>query len=1093
MDTTSSKPLLHALRAHRLLESEQLKQLDGTAPGDAKSLARDLIQRGWLTPYQANQLLNGKGHDLVLGSYILLERLGEGGMGQVFKARHRALGRVCALKLIRKERTGSADAVKRFQREVRSAAAPAHPNIVLAYDADEIAGTHLMVMEYIDGSTDLGKLVKKRGPLPVERACEYVRQAALGLQHAHERGMVHRDIKPANLLLTRDGTLVKVLDMGLARLDQPGDDGDSSTMTQEGAIMGTPDYIAPEQALDTHTVDIRADLYSLGCTFYFLLTGRAPFPGGTLLQKLNKHQNEQPIAVEKLRPEVPPVVARVVRKLMAKRPDDRYQTPAELAEALTALGNALTAGAAPGDATIDMNELPASGSDDSLRSAFAYIEKRSDTVAYDPQAGIPKPRKRRWLVVGVGTALSALVCLAVLLLLVPGAGKQRPADAGKGKFAVVPKKVAPAKTLPREDSPPVAGPYALQFDGKSSHVVIPSWSYQGDHPLTVEAWAALDRPLDEPQPEVLLGNPEQAGFAIGAGTGHGGKIWDFAYFIQDQKWYATAAQKQPLPRRLFIHLAGVYDGKTEILFYVNGLLQKRTPATGKYKVSPVAIALGANPDPNDRFTEFFLGRVSTVRFSKVARYDADFTPQQRFEPDKDTVALYRFSEGTGEKLVDSSGNNHHGTIVGAKWVKVDAPPPIAKTPGPWQPLLDDKLGRWNFNSDLVSLDTVNGERVFRIKAESKGDGTPIGSKTFTQRFHLRLEFQTPGKGAAFAAGFGWPGGKIGGIHFPVNETGKSTGAAFGLSTNAAVIERGAIVSTGKPNDKYFRCADASLGPPGTWNRLDLVRDGDRAAFFINGRLIAAIADILGMADGKEIDLGAAGFAIYRRAGETVFRHIAVRDIAAFRPELIKPGPWRSIPLDAKPSRWNVNDPKKTFAVVEIDKEPVLQFTKKPSGYLYPKETLQDYHLRLDIQFPAKHGRFDLGWALKHSIFYLLCYQNGQVNADLKAANANRGELERGAIVSKGPLTSGRVLANADLKPAGEWNRLDLVRLGGTFALFLNGRFVGAATDLRWLNDGKEIDLGRVPPGSFTGFGVQVRRVEARDITALPPELLASGR
>jgi hypothetical protein len=894
--------------------------------------------------------------------------------------------------------------------------------------------------------------------------------------------------------LTRDGTLVKVLDMGLARLDQPGDDGDSSTMTQEGAVMGTPDYIAPEQALDTHTVDIRADLYSLGCTFYFLLTGRVPFPGGTLLQKLNKHQNDEPIAVEKLRPEAPPAVAKVVRKLMAKRPDDRYQTPAELAEVLTALGNALTAGVAPGDATIDMNELPASGSDDSLRSAFAYIEKRSDTVAHDPQGRIQKPRKRRWLVVGIGTALSALVCLAVLLLLVPGGGKQRPADAGKGKFAVVPKEVAPAKTHFREDSPPVAGQYALQFDGKSSHVVIPSWSYQGDHPLTVEAWAALDRPLDEPQPEVLLGNPEQAGFAIGAGTGHGGKIWDFAYFIQDQKWYATAAQKQPLPRRLFIHLAGVYDGKTEIRFYINGLLQKRTPATGKYKVSTAAIALGANPDPNDRFTEFFLGRVSTVRFSKVARYDADFTPQQRFEPDKDTVALYRFSEGTGEKLIDSSGNNHHGKIVGAKWVKADGTPvvPLAKAPGPWQPLLDDKFARWNYNSKLVSFDTVDGERVLRIKAEANPNDTPVGSRTFTQRFHLRLEFQTPRKGAEFAAGFGWPRGKIGGIQFPVNETGKTRGAAFGLSTNAAVIERGAIVSTGKPNDKYFKFADASLGPPGTWNRLDLVRDGDRAAFFINGRLIAAIADIRGIADGKEIDLGAAGFAISRRAGETVFRRLEVRDIAAFRPELIKPGPWRSIPLDAKFSRWNVNDPEKTFDVVANDKEPVLQFTKKHSGYLYPKETLQDYHLRLDIQFPAKDGRFDLSWALKHSVFWLGCYQNGQVNAGLEAANANRGELERGAIVSKGPLTKWSVLANAALEPAGEWNRLDLVRLGGTFAIFLNGRFVGAATDLRWLNDGKEIDLGRVSPGAFSGFGVLVRRVEVRDITALPPELIGPG-
>jgi serine/threonine protein kinase len=195
----ATNTLIDALRQHRLLDSKQLEELNSLVFSDPKALAKELIQRDWLTPYQANQLLNGKGQELVLGSYILLERLGEGGMGQVFKARHRTLGRVSAVKLIRKERLDNASAVKRFQREVRSAAALSHPNIVMAYDADEIAGTHLMVMEYVEGAVDLAKLVKRNGPLGVERACEYIRQAALGLQHAYERGMVHRDIKPANL------------------------------------------------------------------------------------------------------------------------------------------------------------------------------------------------------------------------------------------------------------------------------------------------------------------------------------------------------------------------------------------------------------------------------------------------------------------------------------------------------------------------------------------------------------------------------------------------------------------------------------------------------------------------------------------------------------------------------------------------------------------------------------------------------------------------------------------------------------------------------------------------------------------------------
>src|SRR4051812_1778068 len=321
MVITSTTALVDALRQFRLLEPEQLGEAGHleSLHSDPEALAGELIRRGWLTSYQANQVLQGCGQDLLLGSYVLLEKLGEGGMGQVFKAKNWKLGRVVALKLIRKDRLDSPAAVHRFQRGGRAAAALDHPQVGRAYDADQIGGTHLLVMEYIEGTTDLARLVTKNGPLPVPQACEYVRQAALGLQHAHDRGMVHRDIKPANLLLTADGKVVKVLDMGLARLDSAEEDK-SSTMTQEGAFMGTPDYIAPEQAVESHTVDIRADLYSLGCTFYCLLTGRVPFPGGTLIQKLDKHRYAEAIEIGTLRPDVPRAVAAVVRKLMAKRP-----------------------------------------------------------------------------------------------------------------------------------------------------------------------------------------------------------------------------------------------------------------------------------------------------------------------------------------------------------------------------------------------------------------------------------------------------------------------------------------------------------------------------------------------------------------------------------------------------------------------------------------------------------------------------------------------------------------------------------------------------------------------------------------------------
>src|SRR5262249_4228321 len=177
-----------------------------------------------------------------------------------------------------------------------------HPNIVTAHDAAQVGDTHFFVMEYVEG-IDLGKLVKDTGPLPVAQACAYVRQVALGLQHAHEKGMVHRDIKPSNILLSLQEGQVKILDMGLARMLAAPASDDTGSLTDEGAIVGTPDYESPEQARQSHQVDIRSDLYSLGCTFYFLLTGRPPFPGGTVGEKLVKHQLDEPPPVEQLNPE----------------------------------------------------------------------------------------------------------------------------------------------------------------------------------------------------------------------------------------------------------------------------------------------------------------------------------------------------------------------------------------------------------------------------------------------------------------------------------------------------------------------------------------------------------------------------------------------------------------------------------------------------------------------------------------------------------------------------------------------------------------------------------------------------------------------
>ena len=218
---------LEVLRQHCLLPPDRLIS-EGTF-ADAPALARELVQRGWLTPYQVNEIFLGRGAQLALGSYVLLDKLGEGGMGAVYKVRHAKLDRIVALKVIRPQRLSNPTVVKRFQREIHAAAKLNHPNIVRAIDADEVAGTHFFVMEYVEG-IDLSKLVKMQGRLPVAQACDFIRQAALGLQHAFERGLVHRDIKPHNLLLAKAASresgggnfgVVKILDMGLALVEAP--------------------------------------------------------------------------------------------------------------------------------------------------------------------------------------------------------------------------------------------------------------------------------------------------------------------------------------------------------------------------------------------------------------------------------------------------------------------------------------------------------------------------------------------------------------------------------------------------------------------------------------------------------------------------------------------------------------------------------------------------------------------------------------------------------------------------------------------------------------------------------------------------------
>ncbi len=332
---TTAEEFLDLLRRSNVLPAKRLEDYlrDMTTSPDLapKRLAKGLVRDGLLTFFQADQLMQGKWRGFTLGKYRILEKLGAGGMGAVFLCEHSIMNHRVAVKVLPAARAKDPASLGRFHREARAAAGLDHPNIVRAFDVDQDGDRHFLVMEYVDG-TSLQELVGRSGPLEVRRAAHYVSQAAAGLQRAHEAGLVHRDVKPGNILVDRAGQ-IKVADLGLARFFHEQDD----SLTREhdgGAILGSADYFAPEQALNSHDVDIRADIYALGCTLYFLLTGRPPFQEGTVMQKLLWHQMRPPQSVMELRPDVPPELARVLDRMMAKGTAERYQTPDEVVLAL---------------------------------------------------------------------------------------------------------------------------------------------------------------------------------------------------------------------------------------------------------------------------------------------------------------------------------------------------------------------------------------------------------------------------------------------------------------------------------------------------------------------------------------------------------------------------------------------------------------------------------------------------------------------------------------------------------------------------------------------------------------------------------------
>jgi serine/threonine-protein kinase len=440
MKSTTSmdrQTFLAHLRRSKLLGSREFLDVVERLPETDRGrvVARTLVEWGVLTKFQAEILLAGRSTGFVLGQYRILDQLGQGGMGRVYKALHLRMHRTVALKVLAPQVMQSEKAKKLFQREVRAAGQLTHPNIVTAYDANTVNGRYFLVMEYVNGP-NLDQLVRRRGRLPVGLACDLIRQAALGLQYAFERGMVHRDIKPANLLAQRGPTrnspyVLKILDFGLARLhDVESAEGGDTILTSKNIVLGTPDFLSPEQARDMHEVDIRSDLYSLGCTFYFLLTGHVPFPGGSKLEKLVRHGSQTPAPVESFRPDISPQVAAIVRRMMAKEMTDRFQTPALLAAALDPFavpGSVEREGAedteeVSQEALLRQTEPALSDGSDEESAPVTVPADMAPTPMSEDELPAPLPRRgpaMMYVLIWSGAIALALLLLVLALLLRP--------------------------------------------------------------------------------------------------------------------------------------------------------------------------------------------------------------------------------------------------------------------------------------------------------------------------------------------------------------------------------------------------------------------------------------------------------------------------------------------------------------------------------------------------------------------------------------------------------------------------------------------------------------------------------------------------
>ncbi|MCG6158222.1 protein kinase domain-containing protein [Rubinisphaera margarita] len=598
-----------------------------------------------------------------LAEYRIIRKIGQGGMGAVYEAEHVELRKSVALKRLHSHLAESTEAQERFRREMQASGVIADPHIVRAHDARFIDGEAVLVLELLRGG-DLRRLLKWRAPVSIAAACEIARQAALALDHLDSHGFVHRDIKPSNLFLdiqlNENGTVascqVKVLDLGLARLRPTAAD---QTLTGDGQIIGTEDYIAPEQIRGAD-VDIRADLYSLGCTLYYLIGGRSPFrDSNTTYLKLHAHLYKTPPRLETLVAGVPESLERLVEELLSKSANERGSSPREIADRLSQFSeeSELLDLAGKFAEYCGLRADPVDGES----STLDLVPRDVPTGAFRDDAAPRKLDSRK-----AGRVVLALigVIAAALLLVAPGK---------RAEQAAAPKPIS--ATLLRLDRGELQGDRranparALFLDGIDDCIRTP-FVLKDEYHFTMEMWFTPFGTLDQRKKE-LISNAEAAGISISLKEDR-----YLRFLLHDGGTYVEATSEEEVHLGERVHLAAVYDG-ISLALYVNGRPHgTKVPFRNRHRASPLPLHLGANPDPQlvgrdvETLRDCFRGLIHEFRLSSGVRYVEPFTPQLKLPSDEATEVLYHIDDqnDSSQTVLDRSGNNRHGTIIGATWV-----------------------------------------------------------------------------------------------------------------------------------------------------------------------------------------------------------------------------------------------------------------------------------------------------------------------------------------------------------------------------------------------------------------------------------------